>query len=270
MTREKQSDGAKKRANWRSYWDSRATEVEVIDPQQERKLVLGHAQRYQGPQARFSFDTHKTPEKLGMTLDLGCGLGASMMDGPHAGAQTVIGADFSFNMLKLAQRKFRQEGVNNVLFVVADVTALPFADSSFDYLTCIGVLQFVNREDAIKGIKESYRVIREGASIIFSIRNSFSPYAITRYIAMRLARLIGKGRKIYMNYESYRGYRRQLKEMGHEILTEHSFGLEPFLAPPGLIKLIRALEIAIAQRTTILRPFGSNYVFEVKRSTSQR
>jgi hypothetical protein len=57
-------------------------------------------------------------------------------------------------------------------------------------------------------------------------------------------------------------------ELGDEILTEHSFGLEPILAPPVLIKMIRSLEIAIAKRTTILRPFGTTYVFEVNRSVS--
>jgi hypothetical protein len=57
-----------------------------------------------------------------------------------------------------------------------------------------------------------------------------------------------------------------LTELGGEILTEHSFGLEPILAPPFLIRLIRVLEVAIAKRTPILRPFGANYLFEVKSS----
>lgn len=270
MSAERQLGRSEERAIWRSIWDIRAANIEVIDADEEQKLMRGHVHRYQSPKARFSFDVNGALPKPEITLDVGCGLGASTLDRPHAGAETVIGVDFSFNVLRLAQRKLRRASVENVYLVVADATALPFSDSFFDRLTCVSVLQFVSREGAVRVFKECYRVTRDGASIILTVRNTLSPYAITRSVAIKLARLIGRARRIYLNYNSYRWYRRQLIELGAEILTEHSFGLEPIFMPPILIRMIRALEIAIAKRATILRPFGTNYVFEVRRSVSCR
>jgi SAM-dependent methyltransferase len=264
MSKESQSD-KEERAVWRAWWDRAAEKAEALDAEKEQQLMRGHRHAYPVPAPKFSFDTHTVPRRLQTTLDVGCGLGATI-GWMHGGAKTVVGIDFSFNILKLTQGKLRQEGVKNVLLVVGDATALPFADCSFDRLTCMGVLQMINRGDMIKVFKESYRVTRDRASNIFTVRNRLSPYAITRSIALKLAPLVGKTKEIYLNYDSYRWYRRQLTELGGEILTEHSWGLEPILAPPFLIRLIRVLEVAIAKRTPILRPFGANYLFEVKSS----
>lgn len=204
-------------------------------------------------------------------MDVGCGLGEDIVSRLHADVRRVIGVDFSFDMLRLAQRKFRQENVSkDVSFVTADATALPFADSSLDRLSCMSVLQFVCREDTLKMFSEFRRVAKDSASIILTIRNSLSPYAITRSLAMKLARLVGKSKRLYLHYNSYHWYRRQLIEMGSEILTEYSFGLEPIACPPVLIRMIRNLEVAVAKRTRILRPFGTTYVFEVKVPTLDR
>lgn len=268
MSKESQS-GKEKRAAWRAFWDRTAAKIEVLDTQKERQLMWGRRRAYPTPGHKFSFETPTVPQELQITLDVGCGLGATI-GWMHGGAKTVIGVDFSFNVLKLTQGKLRQKGVENVLLAVADATALPFADSSFDRLTCVGVLAELNRQDVIKAFKESYRVTRDGALNIFAVRNRLSPYAITRSIALKLAPLVGKAKEIYLRYDSCRWYRRQLTELVGEILTEHSYGLEPILAPPFLIMLIRVLEVAIAKRATILRPFGVSYYFEVKRSTSHQ
>jgi ubiquinone/menaquinone biosynthesis C-methylase UbiE len=267
MSRENQSGKSKERASWRAWWDRAAAKTEVLDPEKEQQLMRGRRYVYPTPGYKFCFGN--TSQKLQMTLDVGCGLGATI-DWMHGGAKTVIGVDFSFNMLKLTQCKLKQKGVKIVLLVVADATALPFADASFDRLTCMGVLQMINRPDTIQVFKESYRVTKDGAANIFTIRNRLSPYAFTRSIALKLALLIRKTKEVYLHYNSYRWYRQQLTELGGEILTEHSFGLEPFLAPSFLISLIRILEVAIAKKTTILRPFGVTYVFEVKRAMSHQ
>lgn len=268
MSKESQS-GKEERAAWRARWDRTAAKVEVLDTEKERQLIWGRRRVYPKPGYKFSFETATVPQELQITLDVGCGLGATI-GWMHSGAKTAIGVDFSFNVLKLTQSKLRQEGVKNVLLAVADATALPFADSSFDRLTCVGVLPELDRQDTIKVFKESYRVTRDGALNIFSVRNHLSPYAITRSVALRLAPLVGKAKDVYLHYDSCRWYRRQLTELVGEILTEHSSGLEPILAPPFLIRLIRVLEVAIAKRTTILRPFGVGYYFEVKRSMSHQ
>ncbi len=267
MITDQQTDEMKKRNVWRSYWERRSANAKKLDATTEQQLMRGRRQTYPAPVRKFSFDVQPSSQSLQITLDVGCGLGATI-GWRHGGAETVVGIDFSFNMLKLTQRKFRQEGVENVRLVVADATALPFADTVFDRLTCMGVLQMIDPQDTVNVFKESYRVAKNDASIIFTIRNSLSLYAITRSIALRLAPLVGKARKRYLHYHSYRWYRQQLIDLGGKILTEHSSGLEPFLAPPSLIRLIRVLEIVIAKRTTILRPFGVTYFFEVQRRIS--
>jgi len=263
MTKQRKLSGAQERSEWRSWWEREAASTEEIDDEEEQRLMRGHRQFYPTPRHKFSFQNQAVPPRLEMTLDVGCGTGATI-GWMHTGARTVVGIDFSANVLKLARCRLGQKGKMNVLLAVADAIALPFAASSFDRLTCMGVLQFLNREDTIKVFKESFRVTRDGGLDIFTVRNSLSPYAITRALAIKLAPLFRRQKKPYLHYDSYRMYRSQLEKLGVDIISEYSFGLEPILAPPFLIKLIRTVEVAIARRTKFLRPFGVTYGFEVR------
>lgn len=93
----------------------------------------------------------KTKGKL---LDVGCGVG----DFPEAIGHyrpdlEVYGIDVSKRAIRLAKKR-----VKKVRFKVADVQDLPFADESFDTVTCFDLLEHV--EDPKKTLDEIYRVLK--------------------------------------------------------------------------------------------------------------
>lgn len=78
--------------------------------------------------------------------------------------------DLSHEMLRRARQRLRSTRPN---FVVADLTRLPFADKSFDCVTCGYVLEHV--PDPRVGLSELARVMRPGARmLLLTTEDSFS------------------------------------------------------------------------------------------------
>ncbi|HEV8360967.1 MAG TPA: class I SAM-dependent methyltransferase [Candidatus Thermoplasmatota archaeon] len=95
-------------------------------------------------------------------LDVACGPGhiafaLAKVVGPSG---RVTASDLVPAMVEGAQRLARARGVANVDFREADADALPFADASFDVVTCShGVMFFPQPE---KALREMRRVLRPG------------------------------------------------------------------------------------------------------------
>jgi len=75
------------------------------------------------------------------------------------GGGRVVGTDFTPEMIELAREKSRE-----ITFEVADVTALPFADDTFDIASISFGIRNVG--DPAKGIAEMARVVRPGGRVI--------------------------------------------------------------------------------------------------------
>jgi SAM-dependent methyltransferase len=85
-------------------------------------------------------------------LDVGCGDGGMAIFLKNT---KVVGVDLEPSDAVL----------DNRTFVQASITELPFADSSFRYVTCIDVLQALPRDIRERGLAEMIRVAREGLVI---------------------------------------------------------------------------------------------------------
>jgi len=77
---------------------------------------------------------------------------------PHA---NVVGADFSFRMLQTARRRTLPP---NHRLAAADAMALPFANRSFDLVTCAYGLR--NFADLDRGLREIGRVLKPGGRLV--------------------------------------------------------------------------------------------------------
>ncbi|MCM0596618.1 demethylmenaquinone methyltransferase [Periweissella fabaria] len=100
-------------------------------------------------------------------LDLCCGTA----DWTIHHAQTVgpsghvVGLDFSGNMLKIADQKVAELHLGKeITLVQGDAMATTYPDNTFDYVTIGFGLR--NLPDKIAGLKEMYRVLKPGGSVI--------------------------------------------------------------------------------------------------------
>jgi len=100
----------------------------------------------------------------------------------------VVGTDFTPEMIALARAKSQ-----DIAFEVADVTALPYDDGSFDVASIAFGIRNVG--DPAKGIAEMARVVRPGGRVVVlelgRPRNRAIRWAYDRYCRLALPRLGG-------------------------------------------------------------------------------
>lgn len=107
-------------------------------------------------------------------LDAGCGTGIFTLDYLGAGAE-VTGLDLSAPMLALAAQKAAGYPFTAVQ---GDMSALPFADDTFDKAVSVTALEFV--EDGKAAVDELFRVTKPGGLVVAGTLNSLSPWAARR------------------------------------------------------------------------------------------
>lgn len=99
-------------------------------------------------------------------LDIGCGTGqfGAMLAVSFPSAR-VTGLDYAHGMCKVAARKAVQAGVAGRMgFVTGDSEHLPFADHSFDVLTCSNSFHHYPHQQAV--IRDMHRVLRPGGRLM--------------------------------------------------------------------------------------------------------
>lgn len=100
-------------------------------------------------------------------LDLACGVGdpALSIAGEVAPSGRVTATDFGPGMMSLAEELARKKGITNIEFREANAESLPFADESYDVLTCrFGIMFF---PDLPKALRECFRVLKPGGRAAF-------------------------------------------------------------------------------------------------------
>jgi SAM-dependent methyltransferase len=100
-------------------------------------------------------------------LDLACGVGdpALSIAARVAPSGRVTATDLGPGMMSLAEALARKKGLTNIEFREASAESLPFADASFDVLTCrFGIMFF---PDLAKALRECLRVLKPGGRAAF-------------------------------------------------------------------------------------------------------
>lgn len=98
-------------------------------------------------------------------LDICCGTGSVILSFAKHYPQSpvIIGYDFSHGMLRKAQEK-NIDGL--VTFIEGDAATLPFADASFDAVTCSHALYELKGETRQKALSEMKRVVRPDGYVL--------------------------------------------------------------------------------------------------------
>jgi ubiquinone/menaquinone biosynthesis C-methylase UbiE len=103
-------------------------------------------------------------------LDLGCNIG----NYSHAAAEcypssTVIGVDYKDNLIEMARALYPD--TSNLSFDVMSAMDLKFADNEFDCVCFLEVIEHL--DDPVKALKEIYRVLKLGGTLILSTNNVY-------------------------------------------------------------------------------------------------
>lgn len=104
-------------------------------------------------------------------LDIAAGTGEPGFSiAPMLSSGKVIITDLANDMLDIARENAEKKGIKNVEFLACDVCELPFADNTFDGVSCrMGFMFF---PDMLLAAKEILRVLKTGGKIAVAVWSS--------------------------------------------------------------------------------------------------
>lgn len=109
----------------------------------------------------------------GVILDVGCG--------PAVYAKACLdrgfcyrGVDASPGMVEEGRRTIGD--LQGADLALGDARKLPYPPDSFDAVLCLGMLEYLSKEDEAICLRELMRVLKPGGVIVFSFLNAASPY----------------------------------------------------------------------------------------------
>jgi len=109
-------------------------------------------------------------------LDVGCGSCAHSVRLANR-RFNVRAVDFSESALEMAEANIKTRGLGGRVRIQREnLLNLTFADDTFDYVLCCGVLMHI--PDVTKALSELMRVVKPGGTIIISEGNTHSPQAV--------------------------------------------------------------------------------------------
>lgn len=113
------------------------------------------------------FATGTCPVQGKQVLEFGCNVGASSIVLAHYGAQ-VTAVDINPDSIRLAELNAQRYGVGDKIdfHVLEQGKKLPFADGSFDVVTCNSVLEYVDHDRLPEMQRELDRVLRPGGLLL--------------------------------------------------------------------------------------------------------
>jgi ubiquinone/menaquinone biosynthesis C-methylase UbiE len=100
-------------------------------------------------------------------LDAGTGRGyISLMLAAQNPQASIIGIDYSATQVRAAENLRRKRNITNCSFLKNDVMDIRFNDNIFDAAVSVGSIK--HWPDGLKGLREIYRVLKPGATLIIS------------------------------------------------------------------------------------------------------
>lgn len=111
-------------------------------------------------------------------LDLGCGLGELCWLAASSGVQSIIGVNLSQGEVDYARLHIQ------ATFICQDILDyLPQCESdSVDVIYAMNILEHLTKDDLIRVLDQSRRVLRDGGQLVAMVPNATSTYgAMTRY-----------------------------------------------------------------------------------------
>ncbi len=122
-------------------------------------------------------------------LDVGCGTGHLVAELMRRGYE-AWGVDFSDAMVRYAREHYDPDR-----FQVGDIEQIPFLDNTFDGVMCLGVMEYLSRDEP--ALREMWRVLKPGGRAVITTPSSTCPFYYfdvafekVRFVARPLVRFL--------------------------------------------------------------------------------
>ena len=163
-------------------------------------------------------------------LDLGAGAGLDAFVARRVVGEegTVLGVDFTPEMVEKARQNAEALGYPNVRFELGDIEALPFEDTSVDVVVSNCVLNLV--PDKARAFAEAFRVLRPGGHVCVSdvVSRGELPASVRASAELYAGCVAGA-----LDREAYLGIVRGAGFEGVEVVAERPIDLPAGLLPEG-------------------------------------
>lgn len=127
-----------------------------------RRQIIPPISEYLRQRGATATDRHAPPLRL---LDVACGTGSALKQVAHAHPHlSYFGIDLSPHYAKRARKQLRD--VAQLAIAVENAEAMPFADASFDIVTCVYLFHELPRNARRRVAREMLRVLRPGGLIV--------------------------------------------------------------------------------------------------------
>jgi SAM-dependent methyltransferase len=157
-----------------AYAEWRASTLGAITESLEQELVLNLSGPLMGK----------------IVLDVGCGDGTLASEFRRRGASLVIGCDPDPRMIARAALRAKTERGGATRYMLARAEELPFHDRSFDLVSTVTVLSFV--EQRARAMRELARVLKPGGRLVIGELGRWSTWAASRRIRAWLGQELWK------------------------------------------------------------------------------
>ncbi len=197
------------------------------------------------------------PKPTDVVLDAGCGSGRNIST-LSASVKSIVGVDFSNEMLAKAAERVAAEKLTNVKMIAGSVTELEFADDTFDKAVCASVLQYLDDGDCEAAFREMVRVCKNHGTMVLHVKNGTSLYAVSLKFLRMIFRLVGK-EVMPEHYRSRAWHEKTLLKCGAVVADYDAFGIFTFVPLPGwAVQRLLQWELKLVKGKW-LKKFGVNY-----------
>jgi ubiquinone/menaquinone biosynthesis C-methylase UbiE len=212
--------------------------------------------------------------KPGKVLDIGCGPGV-LIEGLRAQGHEVWGVDVAPAMIDECIQRFGDD--SKVHFSTGRIETLDFPDQTFDAITCLGVMEYL--DDDRVALREMNRVLKPGGIAVITCPHYWAPWrrwdALYWRMVQPLRSLLGRDPYSLVTHREYResAFRSMLDGCGFAVIdiAFYGFGLVPTPFDRKFPGLHASLGLAVDRRARGLwRKLGMGFNIVVTKSDAFR
>ena len=196
------------------------------------------------------------PLKGKKVLDIGCGGG--MVSAYFCEQESsVFGIDISENMIRQADTYVRSLSLS-AKFSVGDASALEFPDSYFDVITCISVIEWLDKDT--ETIQEIRRVLKPNGIAIVSVPNQTSWIRKTEKGLYTLQKMVPDFFGLKKSYLGFQKHQYRPKKFDELCKANNLHKID------SLFYVVPLSRFSILKKLSKFRVFGMMYFIKLQKS----